>query len=112
LGLAYRPHTKRLRSICEENTTTIVDFIAAMKSEANLSDHYRKDLIEMLCRLSKYNNNMPFRDMTRADILGFLDYFRKPESGVSFVRSRYLPLESRAFPAEEPFSLSYPPYSL
>jgi integrase/recombinase XerD len=73
-------YTNRLRSICEENTTTIVDFIAAMKSEANLSDHYRKDLIEMLCRLSKYNNNMPFRDMTRADILGFLDYFRKPES--------------------------------
>jgi hypothetical protein len=73
-------YTNRLRSICEENTSTIVDFIAAMKSEANLSDHYRKDPIEMLCRLSKYNNNMPFRDMTRADILGFLDYFRKPES--------------------------------
>jgi integrase len=73
-------YTNRLRSICEENTTTIVGFIAALKSEANLSDHYRKDLIEMLCRLSKYNNNMSFRDMTRADILGFLDYFRKPES--------------------------------
>lgn len=51
-----------------------------MKSEANLSDHYRKDLIETLSRLSIFNNNKPFRDMTRADNLRFLDSFRKPET--------------------------------
>ncbi|MGB8778872.1 MAG: hypothetical protein WCC82_11640, partial [Nitrososphaeraceae archaeon] len=53
-----------------------------MKSEVNLSDHYRKDLIEVLCRFIKYsnNNNGSFKDLTRTNILVFLDSFRKTEA--------------------------------
>jgi hypothetical protein len=40
--------------------------------ETNLADHYRKDLIEVLCRFSKYNDNKPFKDITRDNIITFL----------------------------------------
>jgi integrase/recombinase XerD len=76
-------YAKNLRSISGNNATTIVMYIAAMKSEVNLSDHYRKDLIEVLCRFIKYtcsNNNSDFKDLTRTNILGFLDSFRKTET--------------------------------
>ncbi|MGI8832642.1 MAG: hypothetical protein ACR2IS_08400 [Nitrososphaeraceae archaeon] len=73
-------YTKSLRSVIEYNAATIIEYIAAMKSEVNLSDHYRKDLIEVLSRFSKYNENKPFKDLTRSDILRFLDSFRKTET--------------------------------
>jgi integrase/recombinase XerD len=52
-----------------------------MKNEVNLSDNYRRDQIEFLSRLSKYNNNnKPFKDLTRVDVIAFLDSFRKTEA--------------------------------
>ena len=51
-----------------------------MKVEINLSDHYRKDLIDILCKLSKHNENKSYREMTNLDIIGYLDIFRKPET--------------------------------
>jgi hypothetical protein len=71
---------KQLHSIIEDNAETIVKYIAAMKSEVNLSDHYRKDLIALLFKFSKFNNNEPFKDLTRTDILRFLDSFRRTET--------------------------------
>jgi hypothetical protein len=35
-----------------DNAITIIEYIAAMKSEVNLSDNYRRDIIEVLCRFS------------------------------------------------------------
>ena len=55
-------------------------YIAAMKSEVNLSDHYRKDLIEVLCRFIKCITMVEFKNLTRTNILGFLDSFRKTET--------------------------------
>jgi integrase len=78
-GLAAS-YAKQLHSISEDNAATIAKYIAAMKSEVNLSDHYRRDLIVMLCMFSKYNDNKPFKDLTRTHILGFLDSFRKTET--------------------------------
>ena len=71
---------KRLYSIGEDNAATVVDYIAAMKSEANLSDHYRRDLIDLLSKFSKYNDNKPFKDLTRANIIAFLESHRKTEN--------------------------------
>jgi hypothetical protein len=70
----------KLHSISEDNAATIIDYIAAMKSEVNLSDHYRRDLIVVLCRFSKYNDNKSFKQLTRADIIRFLETFRKTET--------------------------------
>jgi integrase len=71
---------KQLYSISGDNATIIIAYIAAMKSEVNLADHYRRDLIVMLCRFTKYNDNKTFKDITRSDILRFLDSFRKTEA--------------------------------
>jgi integrase/recombinase XerD len=70
----------RLLSIGDSNAATIVDYIAAMKSEVNLSDNYRKDTIETLIRLSKHNDNRTFKELTRTDIIAFLDSLRKTET--------------------------------
>jgi integrase len=66
----------------EANAATIVKYIAAMKSEINLSDNYRRDVIVVLNKFSKYegNRDKPFKDLTRTDVLAFLDSFRKTET--------------------------------
>lgn len=38
-----------------------------------------RNVIAILCSFSEYNNK-PFRQITREDILAFLDSFRRPES--------------------------------
>jgi hypothetical protein len=72
--------TKRLHSLSKDNAATIVKYIEVIKTEVNPSDHYRKDLIVLLCMFSKYNNNAPFRDVTRDNVIGFLDSYRKTET--------------------------------
>jgi integrase/recombinase XerD len=77
LPLSY---TNKIYAINQRNAATIIDYISAMRIEVNLSDHYRKDLIEILCRVSRYYKDKPFKDMTRDNITAFLDSFRKTES--------------------------------
>jgi integrase len=50
-----------------------------MRTETNLSDSYRRDNIKLLCTFSKYNDNKPFKTITREDIIAFLESFRRPE---------------------------------
>jgi hypothetical protein len=50
-----------------------------MKIEINLSDHYMKDILLLLSRLAKYKNNKSFKDLTRKNILEFLNTFVKTE---------------------------------
>jgi hypothetical protein len=73
-------YAKQLHSISEVYAAIIVEYIASMKSEVNLSDHYRRDVIVTLYRFSNFSNDKPFKDITRSDVLEFLDSFRKPES--------------------------------
>lgn len=70
--------TNNLLSLLEEIATIIVDYIKAMKSEVNLSDYYRRDLIDVLIKLYNYSNK-DFKNLTRDDVLSFLDSFRKLE---------------------------------
>jgi integrase/recombinase XerD len=72
--------TNQLHSIGEDNAATIAKYVGAIKSEVNPADHYRRDMITILCRFSKYNNNTFFKDVTRTAILGFLDSLRKTET--------------------------------
>jgi hypothetical protein len=55
-----------------------------MKTEINLSDQYRQDIIYFLSKLSIFcnsnNNNKSFKQITRQDILSFFDSYRKPEA--------------------------------
>lgn len=63
-----------------QNVSVIIDYILTMKIEVNLSDHYRRDLIEVLSKFSRYNNNKPFKDLTRNDVIAFLDTYRRTET--------------------------------
>ena len=65
----------------KENALTIISYINAMRTEANLSGNYRTDLIRLLSGFSTYfNGKLSFKEITRDNLLAFLDSFRKPES--------------------------------
>jgi integrase/recombinase XerD len=73
-------YTKNLYSISVQNALSIADYILALKTEVNLSDHYRRDLIYLLTTLSKYYDNKSFKGITRNDIIKFLEGFRRHEA--------------------------------
>jgi integrase/recombinase XerD len=64
----------------KENALTLASYIISMKSEINLSNNYRIDIIEKMSRLSIYYGKTLFKGMTREQILDFLDHLRKPEA--------------------------------
>jgi len=52
-----------------------------MIAEVNPADSYRRDVIILLTWISVFfNNSMGFKEITRENILSFLDSFRKPEA--------------------------------
>jgi hypothetical protein len=69
-----------LRIIPEENATIIADYISADRIKVIFSDHYRKDLIQTLSLFSRHTGNKHFRQMTRNDIISFLESFRKTDA--------------------------------
>ena len=58
----------------------VIEYDFSLKIEVNLSDNYRKDLINLLTKFSKSKDNKLFKDITRNDIVSFLDGFRKTEN--------------------------------
>jgi integrase/recombinase XerD len=65
----------------KENALTICDYMSSLRSEINPSDNYRRDNIILLCDLSIFfSNAKSFKDITREDLLSFLDSYRKAES--------------------------------
>jgi hypothetical protein len=72
-------HVKQLKAIHPDNALIIVDYIQALKTEINLSDNYRSLNIFLLCRISRFCNNKLFKQLSRQDLLSFLDSIRKPE---------------------------------
>jgi predicted nucleotide-binding protein (sugar kinase/HSP70/actin superfamily) len=68
---------KNLRTLSLENLKMVVNYVIALKTEVNLSTHYKKDIIDLLTKFGlRYN----FKDVTRDDVVAYLDSFRKPES--------------------------------
>jgi len=73
--------SNRVLSTSRENALTICDYISSIKSEINPSDHYRKDTIILLCNFSLFFKYAKlFREITREDLISFLDSYRKTES--------------------------------
>jgi len=65
----------------KENTLTICDYMFSLRSEINPSDNYRRDNIILLCDLSIFfSNAKSFKEITREDLLSFLDSYRKAEN--------------------------------
>jgi integrase len=65
----------------KENALAICDYVSSLKAEINLSDNYRKVVIMLFCHLSIFfnNNTKSFNEITRQDLLSFLDSRRKSE---------------------------------
>jgi integrase/recombinase XerD len=64
-----------------ENALIICDYISSLRSEINPSDHYRRGTIILLCSFSTFfKNTKPFEEITRGDLLSFLDSYRRTES--------------------------------
>jgi hypothetical protein len=63
-----------------ENIETICDYISAMNTEINPSIFNKQSYIQVLCLLSEFHNNAKsYREMTRTDILTYMDSHRKTE---------------------------------
>jgi integrase/recombinase XerD len=66
--------------ISPDNALTISKYILSMRVETSLSTNYRRTIISSLKLLSEFLSNRPFSDMTRDDIISFLDSLRKDDS--------------------------------
>lgn len=77
-----KPFIKKhlLTRITKDNCLVIINYILAFQTEVNPSEKYRIDTIYKLKQLAEFHNPKSFRDMTRQDIVEFLDHLRKPES--------------------------------
>jgi len=64
----------------KKNSLTITEYIAAMQTYINPADNYRANNIVTLTKLSRLHQDKLFVEMNRADIIAFLDTYRKPES--------------------------------
>jgi len=74
-----KAYVKNLRSISEQNITTIIRYVNSVKTEINCSNHYRMDMIDLLTKFAKFLDEN-FKNTTRNDIIRFLDSFRKSET--------------------------------
>jgi len=71
---------KILKRVSRINAVIIADYITSMQTEMNPSDDYKKAIITLLCKFSQINKDKIFKQMTRQDIIAFLDRLRKSES--------------------------------
>jgi hypothetical protein len=76
---SYCRHLSSIAALNAANATAICDYISAMKSEINPSDHYPRDTIELLTKLARKSGDRNFKELTRDDIIAFLDTLRKLE---------------------------------
>jgi integrase/recombinase XerD len=66
-------------NVSAENALAIAEYILAMKTETNLADTSRTNIIKTLSLISRFHKNKSFRNMTREDVLQYLDSMRKSE---------------------------------
>lgn len=78
-GLPRFVYKQLTQQISTENAVTIIEFIKCQKTESNLSDGSKNLVIRTLITLVKYFANKNFKQLTRVDILNYLDSLRKSE---------------------------------
>src|SRR5215212_8862610 len=62
-----------LTKISRANCVTIIDYMLAMQTEISPSQTYRIDTIVKLKYFAEFHRSKPFGDMTRQDVIDFLD---------------------------------------
>jgi integrase len=62
-----------------KNALTISEYVLSLQREINPSQNYTKTQIQALVELSEYLKQKPFEQLTKEDVLSFLNKFRKTE---------------------------------
>ncbi|MFZ0512378.1 MAG: hypothetical protein WAM14_12285 [Candidatus Nitrosopolaris sp.] len=75
---SYVENWLRIRT-SKEIALTISEYVLSLRREINPSQNYTKMQIQALVELSEYLKQKPFEQLTREDVLSFLDKFRKTE---------------------------------
>lgn len=68
-----------LTRISLENCLIIIAYILVMQTEINPSERYRIDTIHALKQLAEFHKPKSFHELTRQNIVDYLDRLRKPE---------------------------------
>jgi hypothetical protein len=76
----FRQALKRLAAINAENANVVCDYILAEQAEINIKESTIEGKIKVLIWLSNYLANKPFRQMTKQDILSYLNSLKSPLS--------------------------------
>jgi uncharacterized protein YihD (DUF1040 family) len=72
--------------LSDENTLTICDYAIAMKREINPRLSCKRNIIQILAELSKaVGIQKKYIDMTRDDVLCYLDKYRKSENETHYI---------------------------
>jgi hypothetical protein len=79
-GLHRFIYRELIEEVSKENAIIIAEYIIAQRTDINISDTHRKNIINSLAVFSKFLKNKHFRDITREDILSYFDSLRRPES--------------------------------
>jgi hypothetical protein len=79
-GLSSYYQTRFYKIPLKENALTLAIYIISVKSEINPSNIYRREIIDKLSRFAVYCDKTLLKDVTREQILNFLDNLRKPEA--------------------------------
>jgi integrase len=77
---AFNSRLKALARISFKNASTICDYILAEQTEQNIKPSTAESKVKLLIWLSRYLNHRPFEEMTKQDILSYLNSIRKPAS--------------------------------
>lgn len=76
----FQPHYKnKLLALPPSQAGVIVDYILAMKTEFNPKPSTVKNLLTFLMHLSGFHKHKAFKEITREDVLAYLDSYRKSE---------------------------------
>jgi hypothetical protein len=77
-----KPYTKKIFTEMaranSENVVVLYNYIVAQKNELNIKDSTIGSIVKKLVWLSSYLDHKSFSDMTKDDILGYLNSIKKP----------------------------------
>jgi hypothetical protein len=60
-----KPICKKILQSIKKNAVIIADYITSMQTEINPSDHYKKNVILLLCRFSQSNKDKLLQKIIR-----------------------------------------------
>jgi hypothetical protein len=77
---AFNSRLKALARINFKNASTICDYILAEQTEQNIKPSTAESKVKLLIWLTRYLDHKPYEQMTKQDILSYLNSIRKPVS--------------------------------